>query len=184
MLRTWFLIFLLLPVGLCAGDSLAVEAAKETKLKGYRQLFYKIIALHPTLNSSLEKELLQHYLAGSGETFVLSTTDFKRLQQTVPLFISIDSCRIIFSNQANYCSKQVDLTQDDYFGWALGTITVLYDADGKRMVSFIDNYDFNKKKKGVRRSKNEIVTRLFRLIAPARARSFLVTFADDAYLIK
>jgi hypothetical protein len=76
------------------------------------------------------------------------------------------------------------LNEDAYFGWGLGTITVLYNTTDAGIVSFIDYYDFNKKKKGIRSRKNELTTRLFRLLAPARARSFLVTFAADAYFIK
>lgn len=182
--RICLFILVLLPVGLFAADSAAVRTGKQVKLKGYRKLFYSIVALHPKLNSALEKELLQHYLAGSGETFVLSTADFKLLQQTVPLFTNGDSCRTITTAQNNYCYKQVDLNNDAYFGWALGTITVVYNAADKAIVSFVDKYDFNKKKKGLRSRKNEFITGVFRLLAPARARSFLVTFASDAYLIK
>ncbi|TWI80207.1 hypothetical protein IQ13_2879 [Lacibacter cauensis] len=182
--RIWLFFLLLLPVAVFAVDSAAVRTGEELRLKGYRKLFYKIVALHPKLNSPLEKELLQHYLAGSGETFILSTADFKRLQQTVPLFVKQDSCHAVIAAQHNYCYKQVDLNNDAYFGWALGTITVVYNAADNEVVSFVDTYDFNKKKKGLRSRKNEFVTGVFRLLAPARARSFLVTFASDAYLIK
>ncbi len=182
--RIGLLILFLLPVGLLAGDSSAIGTGKQRKLKGYRKLFYQLIALHPKLNSPLEKELLQHYLAGSGETFIISASDFKRLQQTVPLFANGDSCKIIASAQNNYCYKQVDLNNDAYFGWALGTITVIYNAADKEIVSFIDKYDFNKKKKGLRSGKNEFITAVFRILSPARARSFPVTFASDAYYLK
>ena len=182
--RICLFILLLLPVGLFAGDSAAVRTGEAIQLKGYRKLFYSIVALHPKLNSPLEKKLLQHYLAGSGETFMLSTADFKRLQQTVPFFVQADSCRAVTASQNNYCYKQVDLDEDAYFGWALGTITVLYNATDKEIVSFIDKYDFNKKKKGFRSRKSEFVTRVFRILAPSRARSFLVTFANEAYFIK
>ena len=183
MWRICLLFSLLLPVGLLAVDSTAATG-KERTLKGYRRFLYNVLILHPKLNSPLEQALLQHYFAGTGETFIISNADFKRWQQTGPLYAKADSCKQLSSKQSNYCYRQVDLNEDAYFGWGLGTITVLYNTTDAGIVSFIDYYDFNKKKKGIRSRKNELTTRLFRLLAPARARSFLVTFAADAYFIK
>ena len=183
MLRFCLLILWLIPVGLMAGNLAAAPVTHEKKLKGYRKFLYGLVIRHPKLNSPFERALLKHYFSGSGETFVISAADFKRLQQTVPLFSKSDSCIILSGKQQTYCYKQVDLNEDVYFGWGLGTITILYDAAGKNMVSFIDAYDFNKKKKGMRSAKNELFTRLFRLLAPARSKSFLVTFGADAYFL-
>ena len=47
-----------------------------------------------------------------------------------------------------------------------------------------DILHFDKKKKGKRKWKNEFVTRVFRLLAPASARSFLVTYNADAYYVQ
>ena len=183
MLRFYLLIFFLLSAGLYAGNVLAAPDSKERKLKGYKRLLYGIVTRHPKLNSPFERALLKHYFEGTGETYVVSSADFKRLQQTVPLFTKSDSCIILSGKQRTYCYKQVDLNDDVYFGWGLGTITILYDAAGKNIVSFIDAYDFNKKKIGNRSAKNELFTRLFRLLAPARSKSFLVTFEADAYFV-
>lgn len=167
-----------------AGDSTTYVVTKQTKLKGYRQLFYKLLLLHPRLNSPLEKELLKHYLSGSGETFVISEADFKRLQQTVPLYSANADCKPAEANQPGYCVKYVNLHDDDYFGWAVGNLTVIYKTTDQSIVSVADYYDFDKKKKGSRKLKKEFITRIFRLLAPAAARSFVVTYNADAYYVK
>lgn len=182
-LRCLFLL-LFIPSLLVAGDSASVDGTKQKKLRGYRQLFYKLVSLHPKLNSPLEKELLQHYLLGSGETFLLSETDFKRLQQTVPLYITNDACKPLANNQSGYCMKYVNMHSDHYFGWALGNATIIYQTTNQAMVSLVDYYDFDKKKKGKRIRQNELVTRLFRVIAPASSRSFIITYRADAYFIQ
>jgi hypothetical protein len=136
------------------------------------------------LNSPLEKELLQHYLLGSGETYIVSEMDFKRLQKTVSLYVSNADCNSSAANPQGYCVKYVDLHDDDYFGWGVGNLTVIYKATENDLVSFVDFYDFDKKKKGKRKWKNELVTRVFRLMAPASARSFVVTYNADAYYVQ
>lgn len=134
------------------------------------------------MNSPLEKELLQHYLIGSGETYTVSETDFKRLQQSVSLFAGNEACKPAEAN-TGYCVKYVDLHDDDYFGWGVGNLTVIYKAETDVPVSFVDYYDFDKKKIGKRKWKNELVTRVFRLMAPASARSFVVTYNADVYYV-
>lgn len=184
-MKTFYLFLLLfVPSLLAAADSAAVIVTKQKKLRGYRQLFYKLLSVHPRLNSPLEKELLQHYLLGSGETFVVSEADFKRFQQTVPLYITNAECKPVEANHPGYCVKYLNLHDDDYFGWGLGNLTVIYNTNDKALVSFVDYYDFDKKKKGSRKVRNEFITRLFRLIAPAAARSFIVTYNAAAYYVK
>lgn len=172
-------ILLLLPTLVTAGDSTVVITAKQKKLRGYRQLFYRFISVHPRLNSSLEKELLKHYLSGSGETFIISDKDFALMKERLPASTNQTDCRIV---EQGYCIKQVDLNSDDYFGWGLGTVTVVYDKT-ELPVTFIDRYDFNKKKKGQRSGGNEFVTRIFRVISPRKAKSFLVTYNADAMMV-
>jgi hypothetical protein len=177
-----FLLFLF-PACLLAGDSTMVVSSQKKKLKGYRNLFYKFVSKHPRLNSPLERALLQHYLLGSGETFHVSASDFKRLQQTVPVHIGNAVCQPVKTNHTEYCLRYVNLHDDDYFGWGVGNLTVIYNANRDEIVSFVDYYDFDKKKKGKRTIKNEFFTRLFRIAAPASARSFVVTYnADVVYL--
>lgn len=184
-MKTFYLfLFLAIPSLLVAGDPISSVTAKQKKLKGYRQLFFKLVALHPRLNSPLEKELLQHYLLGTGETFVISEADFKRLQKTIPLYSTNTECKPAETNKPGYCVKYVSLIDDDYFGWGLGNLTVIYQTGELAIVSFVDYYDFDKKKKGNRKAKNELTTRLFRLFAPAAARSFVVTYNADAYYVK
>lgn len=184
MKHCYLFLLLFVPSLLVAGDSAAVVVAKQKKLRGYRQLFYKLVSLHPKLNSPLEKELLQHYLLGSGETFVVSEADFKRLQQAVSLYVTGTDCKPLETNQPGYCTQYVNLHNDNYFGWGVGNLTVIYQTTDQSLVSFVDYYDFDKKKKGSRRSRNEFVTRLFRLVAPASARSFVITYNADAYFVK
>lgn len=178
------LLFLLLfPAYLMAGDSTMVASAQKKKLKGYRNLFYKFVSKHPRLNSPLEKALLYHYLQGSGETFSVSAADFKRLQETVPFHIGEAACQPVETNQAAYCIRYVNLHDDDYFGWGVGNLTIIYDTVRNEIVSFVDYYDFDKKKKGKRTFKNEFFTRLFRLAAPAAARSFVVTYEANVFYL-
>jgi hypothetical protein len=157
-----FLLFFI-PSLVVAGDSAIVISGKQKKLRGYRQLFYKLVSLHPKLNSPLEKELLQHYLLGSGETFVVSEADFKRLQQTISFYLPNTECKPVETNQPGYCVKYVDLHDDNYFGWGVGNLTVIYQTTDHALVSFVDYYDFDKKKKGDRSAGNEFTTRLFRV---------------------
>lgn len=179
----YLFLLLIIPACLFSGDSAEVVSVKQKKLKGYRNLFYKLVSLHPRLNSPLEKELLQHYLFGSGETFTISETDFKRLQKTVPLYVGNAACKPAETIQEGYCVKYVNLHDDDYFGWGVGNLTVIYKSSENDPISFVDFYDFDKKKKGKRKLKNEFITRVFRLMAPASARSFVVTYNADAYYV-
>lgn len=184
MKNCYLFLMLFFPSLLVAGDSATVIVAKQKKLRGYRQLFYRVVSLHPKLNSTFEKELLRHYLLGSGETFVVSDADFKRLQQTVPLYITDSDCKHADANQPGYCTKYVNLHDDNYFGWGVGNLTVIYQTTDQTLVSLVDYYDFDKKKKGKRRAKNEFITRMFRLLSPASARSFVITYNADAYFVK
>ncbi len=176
-------LLLVIPLFVFSGDSATVVTAKQKKLKGYRNLFYKMVTLHPRLNSPLEKALLQHYLLGSGETFTVSETDFERLQQAVSLYAGNAVCKPAEGNEG-YCIKYVDLHDDDYFGWGVGNVTVVYKTDTAIPVSLVDYYDFDKKKKGKRKWKNEFVTRVFRLLAPGVARSFIVTYNAEAFVVQ
>ncbi|QNA46064.1 hypothetical protein [Lacibacter sediminis] len=184
MKHCYLFLLLFVPSLLAAGDSATLVAAKQKKLRGYRQLFYRLVTLHPKLNSPLEKELLKHYLLGSGETFVVSEADFKRLQQTVPLYITNQDCKPLETNHPGYCGQYVNLHEDKYFGWGVGNLTVIYQTTDQTIVSFVDYYDFDKKKKGKRRVRNEFVTRVFSFLTPASSRSFVVTYNADAYFVK
>jgi hypothetical protein len=184
MKHRYLFLLLIIPSLLVAGDSAIVTGAKQKKLRGYRQLFYKLVSFHPKLDSPLEKALLQHYLLGSGETFVVSEADFKRLQQTVPFYLTNAECKPAETKQPGYCVKYVDLHDDDYFGWAVGNLTVIYQTTDQTIISFVDYYDFDKKKKGKRRVRNEFITRVFNLLAPASSRSFVITYNADAYYVK
>jgi hypothetical protein len=153
------------------------------ELKGYKRLVFKLVSMHPKLNSALEKDLLKHYLLGSGTTYQLSDSDFVRLKK-VSKFHFVDSvCRIIHSSNEQYCYRLVDLNNDDYFGWGLGTISVIFQQASGELISIADSYDFNKKKKGIRRFKNELISGIFRLIAPSSAKSFIVTYRADGYFL-
>ncbi|MFY7840687.1 MAG: hypothetical protein ACOVP7_10455, partial [Lacibacter sp.] len=158
-------------------DSTVVEGTP-IRLKGYRKLFYRVVCVHPKLNSPLERALLKHYLLGSGTVFKLSTADFQKMKKLLTLLPSPQTnCRPVTKD---YCLMPANLSDDDYFGWALGNITVVYNND-QLPVTFIDRYDFNRKPKGQRRVKGELVTRLFGLIAPRKAKAFLVTYNANAY---
>jgi hypothetical protein len=160
-----------------AGDSTTVT--HDSKLRGYKKLFYKIVSLHPKLNSPVEKALLKHYLAGSGKPFLFSDSDFKRLVTSVA---QSDTSNERVSINGIYFVKKITLDDDAYFGWGLGTIQAIYDNTTSQMVSFTDVYDFNKKKKGKRKLKSEMVTRIFRLIAPRSSKSFIVSYGENAYI--
>lgn len=177
MLRYLFLLFFLLPAFTKAGDS-TVVAEKNVRLKGYRKIFYQIICMHPKLNSPLERTLLKHYLQGSGTAFELSTADFQKMKTLLSLLpASKTNCRPVIKD---YCVMPANLSDDDYFGWALGNITVVYNNE-QLPVTFIDRYDFNRKPKGQRRVKGELATRIFSFIAPRKAKAFLVTYDANAY---
>lgn len=146
-------------------------------LKGYKKIFYKLIILHPKINSPLERGLLRHYLSGSGTVFQLSDLDFMQLLKIASLDTDATCTPLEKSN--SYCIKRVSLINDPYFGWGLGTVTFIFQQ--QQLVSFFDVYDFNKKKTGERKRNLEFLTRLFELIAPKSAKSFIVTYAKDAY---
>jgi hypothetical protein len=149
------------------------------QLRGYKKFFYKIVILHPKLNSNFERTLLKHYLAGSGETYLISQADFVKLKNVIPVFEK-SNCIVLKSN-AELCAVKLDLLQNDYFGWALGTTTCIFKTNGAELISFFDIYDFNKKKKGQRSLKFELITRIFRLITPRSAKAFVVSYAEAAY---
>ncbi len=178
-MRLVFLLIVLLFFQTASGGDTISIAYNKPVLKGYKKLFYKLIVLHPKLNSSLERILLQHYLAGSGTAFQLSDLDFNRLKKIVPAYA--DSICTPFERSSNYCIKRVNLIDDPYFGWGLGTVTCIFEQ--QQLVSFFDVYDFNKKKTGERKNKLEFVTRLFGIIAPKTAKSFIVTYAKEAYYV-
>ena len=184
MKHCYLFLLLFVPSLLTAGDSATFTFTKHKKLRGYRQLFYKMVSLHPKLNSPLEKELLQHYLLGSGETFLLNESDFRRLQQAVPRYSAKADCKPLENGTPGYCTQYVNLHDNSYFGWGVGNLTVIYETTGQTLVSLVDYYDFDKKEKGKRKLKNEIATRLFRMLAPASARSFVVTYNADAFYVK
>lgn len=123
--------------------------------------------------------MLKHYLAGSGTPYFFSGGEFQLLKITVPGFQMNQNCNQL--QQSSYCTRQIVLDQDDFFGWALGTITCVYSTATDELVSFADVYDFNKKPTGKRKLKSEIATRIFRFMAPKSARSFIVTYGADAF---
>lgn len=176
-------LLLMWPIILYATDSTAVGDRPVQQLKGYKKLFYRIITLHPKLNSTLEKDLLRHYLLGSGSTQRLSDADFIRLKRISSVYFNPERCKTVHSNQQQYCIQQVDLIDDAYFGWALGTISCIYQTASGELISVADIYDFNKKKKGNRSLKYEMITRIFNLIAPKPVRSFLITYNADGYIL-
>jgi len=177
------LLLWMLPFIVYAEDSTAVGDRPSQKLKGYKKLFYRVITLHSKLNSRLEKDLLRHYLIGSGLTHHLSDADFLRLKTNSIVYFNPDHCKTLYSNQQQYCIQQADLIDDAYFGWALGTISCIYQTTSGVLISIADVYDFNKKKKGNRSLKYEMITRVFNLIAPKSARSFLITYNADGYIL-
>ena len=169
-----FMACLFLTVAAYSGDTLS-----NYKLRGYKKLFYKLVILHPKINSIFERSLLKHYLEGSGTTYLITDTDFVNLKNTIAVFEK-SNCVVLKSNP-EYCTRKVKLDDDSYFGWGLGTITCIFNNSSNQMISFADVYDFNKKKNGQRSLKSELVTRVFRLIAPRSAKAFIVSYADAAY---
>jgi hypothetical protein len=155
------------------------DTVSNNKLRGYKKLFYKLVILHPKINSPFERLLLKHYLAGSGTTYLIADTDFVKLKGAIAT-IEKSNC-IVLKSSPKYCTIQVKLDDDNYFGWGLGTITCIFNNNNNQMISFADVYDFNKKKKRKRSLKSEIVTRVFRLIAPHSVKAFVVSYADAAY---
>lgn len=176
----WILVCLM-PFSVIAGDSATSNVRQPHSLKGYKKILYNLVLLHPKMNSRLEKELLKHYLIGSGETYLLHDSDFIRLKKTVPAYSESDNCNST-SNQ-HYCSKHIDLSEEPYFGWALGNINGVYSTSNDELISIADVYDFNKAKKGARSKTHERLTRLFRLLSPASVKAFVVTYGADAYVI-
>ena len=169
--------FILLTTVLYArsGDSVYIN----DELKGYKKFFYKIVAAHPKINSPVERALLRHYLAGSGTTVLLTDDVFVQLQKVVRERTS-RTC-VPLKTDTNLCSMQIVLDDDPYFGWALGTITCVFLPTSNQLITFADVYDFNRKKNGQRKLKSEIVTRIFRLIAPRSAKAFIVSYGTAAY---
>jgi hypothetical protein len=149
------------------------------QLHGYKKLFYKIVLLHPKMNSLTERQMLKHYLAGSGSPYLFSNDEFQLLKETVPDFHKAQNCNQL--QQTGYCTKQAVLDGNDIFGWALGTITCVYSSATNELVSFADVYDFNKKPKGKRKLQSEIATRIFRFLSPKSAKPFIVTYGIDAF---
>lgn len=177
--------FLLSALFICSNDAYSLVSYHRPypELRGYKRLVFKIVSMHPKLNSALEKDLLKHYLLGSGTTYQLSDSDFVHLRK-ISKFHFVDSiCIVIHSNNEQYCCRLVDLNNDDYFGWGLGTITGIFQQASGELISIADSYDFNKKKKGNRKFKNELISVIFRLIAPASAKSFIVTYRAEGYMI-
>lgn len=179
MMRLVFLLIAMLVLQTSYGGDTIHALQKKPLLKGYKKLFYNFIILHPQLNSALERDLLKHYLAGNGTVFQFSDSDFVQLKKRMPAYA--DSICTPIEKNNTYCSKRVHLINDSYFGWGLGTITCIFEQ--QQMVSFFDVYDFNKKKAGERKRKLEFITRLFGIIAPKSARSFIVTYAKEAYYV-
>ena len=178
-------VFLIISIFICPNDaySSANKHKPSHELKGYKKFLFKLVSLNPKLNSALEKDLLKHYLLGSGTTYQLSDSDFVRLKK-VSKFHFVDSiCKIIHSNNEQYCYRLVDLNNDNYFGWALGSFTGIFHQATGELISIADSYDFNKKKKGKRQFKNELISGIFRLIAPSSAKSFIVTYRADGYFL-
>ncbi len=178
----WLVLFLL-PGFLFAGDSTAVKTMHKQSLKGYKKLLYKVVLLHPEMNSAFEHALLKHYLLGSGTTYLMADSDFVRLQKTVPNYIHTKNCITASSNNQDYCVQHIDLNDDNYFGWALGNIRVIYKNGTDELISLADYYDFNKAKKGARTRKQELLTRVFKFLAPISAKAFVVTYDADGFMV-
>ena len=176
----WLVTFMLITLAASAFCSDSVYTTQS--LKGYKKLFYKLITIHPAVNSPIEQKLLQHYLAGSGTTYMLTDSEFQLLKKTV----AQQNLKDTSTEQASpdYVIKRISLDHDAYFGFALGTITCIYDKTKTEMISFLDVYDFNKKRKGIRKLKSEIATRIFRLIEPRSSKKFIVSYGDAAYFIQ
>ncbi len=174
MMRSILLLICLTPLLSFASDSSSTIHPTE-KLKGYKRILYNVVLLHPKMNSPLEKELLKHYLSGSGTTYEMSDDDFTILKQTVAVCKCGTACTPGTSSQT-YCISRFDLNADAYFGWALGNAYCIYETSTGQLVSVADIYDFNRAKAGVRKFKNELITRIFNMLSPASAKSFVVTY--------
>jgi len=168
---------------LFAGDTTAIKTVHKPQLRGYKKLLYKVVLLHPKMSSGFERDLLKHYLLGSGTTYLMDDSDFVRLQKTVPNYIDTKNCTIVSSNNQQYCVQPVDLNDDNYFGWALGNIRGIYKSGTDELVTLADYYDFNKAKRGVRTRKQELITRVFKFLAPKSAKAFVVTYKADGFYI-
>jgi len=179
---SWLILFLL-PGFLFAGDTTANKTVQKQSLKGYKKLLYNVVLLHPQLNSGFERELLKHYLLGSGSTYLMADSDFVRLQKTVPNYIHNKNCIISSSGIHNYCVQHIDLNDDDYFGWALGNIRGIYKNGTDELITLADYYDFNKAKRGARTRKQELLTRVFKFLAPKSAKAFVVTYDADGFIV-
>lgn len=179
---SWLILFLL-PGYVFAGDSTIMKAVQKQSLKGYKKLLYKVVLLHPKMNSGFERALLKHYLLGSGTTYHMADSDFVRLQKTVPNYIHTKNCMIVPSSNQQYCVQPVDLNDDNYFGWALGNIRGIYKNGTDELITLADYYDFNKAKRGVRTRKQELITRVFKFLAPKSAKAFVVTYDADGFML-
>lgn len=175
MFKYFLTVFLLAGLHSFGADTTTVNCS----LKGYKKWFYKIVTLHPRLNSGVERQLLRHYLCGSGTTFLFSDSDFERLKQAVLQRGGGRSGQQ--TNAAPFCASVIVLDGDSYFDWGLGSITCVFDASCSRLISFADVYDFNSKKPGKRSLKLEVYTRLFRFLSPRSAKPFLVSYGKAAY---
>lgn len=180
MMRSILLLIWITPLLASATDSSSAKHPS-IKLKGYKRILYNVVLLHPKMNSPFEKELLKHYLLGSGTTYEMSDDDFSRLKQSVAVCKCGTACLPGASSQA-YCISRFDLNADAYFGWALGNAFCIYETATGQLVSVADIYDFNRAKAGVRKLKNELITRIFRLLSPASAKSFVVTYKADGFV--
>lgn len=176
-------VLLLFPGFIFAGDSTHNTAVHKQSLRGYKKLLYKIVLLHPQMNSGFERKLLKHYLLGSGTTYLMADSDFVRLQKTVPNYIHTRNCITASSNNQQYCVQHVDLNDDDYFGWALGNIRGIYKNGTDELITLADYYDFNKAKRGERTQKQELLTRVFKFLAPKSAKAFVVTYHADGFIV-
>jgi hypothetical protein len=174
----WFIFFILFVPAIAGYCNDSVYS--KTHLKGYKKMFYKLAILHPSLNSPLERKLLQHYLIGSGESFLISAPEFERLKKSA-FQLKEKSKAVAPEPTTIFYTERIVLDDDPYFGFGLGTITGIYNKESKELISFVDVYDFNKKKVGARKLKSEIITRMFRLIAPRSSKKFIVCYGDAAY---
>jgi hypothetical protein len=179
---SWLGLFLL-PGFLFAGDTTVMNTAHKQLLKGYKKLLYEVVLLHPKMNSAIERDLLKHYLLGSGSTYLLADSDFVRLQKTVPKYVHTNNCVMVVADSEQYCIQHIDLNEDAYFGWALGNINGIYQAGTDKLISLADIYDFNKAKKGLRTRRQEFLTRVFRFFAPRSAKAFVVTYNADGFIL-